>query len=87
MKKQSKRGSAADDDQEIPPTPPEFFKKATMGKYYKEYVSRRGRKPFMAVTLEEDVAAVFQDSDSVNNLLRAVIQNLPRNAGQRKKSA
>ena len=88
MKRQSKTSSAADDDLEIPPTPSDFFKKGTMGKYYREYASRRGHRPAIAVTLEEDVAAVFRDSDSVNDLLRAVIRNLPQaSPAKRRKSA
>jgi hypothetical protein len=88
MKKKSKTGSAVDDELEIPPTPPDFFKRATMGKYYRDYVSRRGHRPVIAVTLEEDVAEVFRDSASVNDLLRAVIRNLPRaSVAKRRKSA
>jgi hypothetical protein len=88
MKKQSKKNSAVDDDLEIPETPPSFFKKAVMGKYYNEYVRQHGRRPVMAVTLEEDVAAVFKDSASVNSVLRAIIKSLPAtNMRKRRKSA
>jgi hypothetical protein len=87
MKKRLKK-NFADDDLEIPETPPEFFKNAVVGKYYNEYVRRHGRRPVKAVTLEEDVAVVFKDSESVNNVLRALIKNFPAgNIRKRRKSA
>jgi hypothetical protein len=76
MKKKSKHDSG--DELDIPETPGSFYKTAVIGKYYNEYVRRRGAKPVVAVVLEEDVAAVFKDSKSVNDVLRAIIQNLPK---------
>ena len=87
MKKKSEENlSVKDDDLAIPPTPQGFFKKGVMGKYYREYIREHGRKPVRAVTLEEDVAAVFKDSESVNNVLRAIIVSMPV-VKKRKKSA
>jgi hypothetical protein len=87
MKKKSNESYAASDNGlEIAPTPPEFFKSATMGRHYKEY--SQGASLVRLVTLEEDVAAVFKDSKSVNGVLRAIIKNLPQtNVKKRKKSA
>jgi hypothetical protein len=88
MKSKSKEDSVAnDDDLDIPPTPPDFFKNAVMGKYYHEYVRRHGRKPVRAVTLEEDVAAVFRDSESVNNVLRAIILSMSGTKKRKKRKA
>jgi hypothetical protein len=44
-----------------------------------------GARP-VAVTLADDVAAVFKDSTSVNNVLRAIILSMP-GAKKRRKSA
>ena len=87
MKRKSNGSSAVnDDDLDIPATPPEFFKTAQMGRHYKEY--SRGTNTVRLVTLEQDVAAVFKDSKSVNGILRAIIKSMPQtNAGRRKKSA
>lgn len=75
MNKKSSHDS--DDDLNIPQTPASFFKTAVVGKYYKEYAGRHGEKSIAAVILEDDVAAVFKDSKSVNDVLRAIIRNLP----------
>ncbi|MBI4460050.1 MAG: hypothetical protein HY648_08340 [Acidobacteria bacterium] len=49
---------------------PEYdFKDAVRGKYYERY--RQGTN---VVLLEPDVAAVFHDSDSVNQALRVLIK-------------
>jgi len=58
---------------------PEYdFRGGVRGKYYKEYV-----KGTNVVLLEPDVAAVFHDSESVNQALRVLI----RAAGQVQPSA
>lgn len=87
MKKKSGKGSTkVSDDLDVPPTPPVFFKKAVMGKYFKQYT--QGRRFVRAVSLEQDVAAVFKDSNSVNKVLRAIIKSLPQgNLRKRRKSA
>ena len=57
MKKKSAAGRAAKrDDLDIPETPPEFFRTATMGKYHADY--SRGGKTVRAITLDDDVASV-----------------------------
>ncbi len=87
MKKKSNKGSEKPSENlDVAPTPPGFFGKAVMGKYHGQYV--QGRKVVRAVNLEEDVAAVFKDSNSVNKVLRAIITSLPQgNSRKRKKSA
>jgi hypothetical protein len=86
MKRKSNQGSAAsDDDLEIAPTPPEFFKSAAMGRHYKEY--SHGANTVRLVTLAEDVAAVFKDSKSVNGVLRAIIRSMPQTSAKRRKKS
>ncbi len=76
MKKKSKTAQAV--DPENPPLPPEFFKRATMGRMHV--------KPTTRVELDPDVAKVFSTSQAVNSVLRGVIQGLSTGK-KRKKSA
>jgi hypothetical protein len=64
----------------------EQMRRGVMGKYAR--ASRNDRRPITAVALEEDVAAVFKDSKSVNDVLRAIIKSLPHdNVRKRRRSA
>jgi hypothetical protein len=86
MKRKSRKDSVPAGDLEIPETPAGFFKHGVMGKYYHEY-RRGGHRPVCTVTLEDDVAAVFPDSQSVNSVLRATIHSVPDLRARRRKSA
>ena len=83
MKRKS-AGASAESDVEIGPTPPEFFKKAVVGKYHKEYA--HGQRVVRVVTLEADVAREFATAREVNMALRLVqkMRRLDKAARQRK---
>jgi hypothetical protein len=82
MKKKSERDSAAasDPDLEILRLTRAEMRKGIMGKYA---VGRASR----FVGLDPDVARVFRDSESVNKVLRAIIEMVPVREKRRGKSA
>jgi hypothetical protein len=51
------------------------FKRLERGRYYE-----RVKASSNVVVLDPDVASVFRSSESVNSLLRSVIEALPKNA-------
>ena len=79
MKKKSDNDSRDDADLDIPPVTREEMRRGVMGKY-----AREGGGAHRFVELEPDVAKVFRDSDSVNEVLRAIIKHMP---ARQKKSA
>lgn len=85
--KTSRAGKSAHDDYDLPPEVA-FGKARFIGfglKSLEKYVAEKGKKP-TAVQLDPDVARVFGTSESVNTMLRSIIQGLA-SAGKRKKSA
>jgi hypothetical protein len=82
MKKKSENASAAvgDADLEIPRMTRAEMRKGIMGKYP---VGRASR----FVGLDPDVARVFRNSESVNKVLRAIIEMVPVREKRRRKSA
>jgi hypothetical protein len=76
-----RKNDVFDDELEIPPTPPGFFRSGVMGKYY------RGPK-VRVVMLDADVAKEFPDGRAVNEALRTLreIRRL-MTPDKRKKSA
>jgi hypothetical protein len=55
------------------------FSSGTRGKYAKRYAEGTN-----VVVLDQDVAAVFPDSQSVNDALRALVQIVRRNGSKQK---
>jgi hypothetical protein len=84
--KKNFNGGSKKDELDIAPYTREQLRRGVMGKYSRP--SRNGRGLVTEVALEEDVAAVFKDSKSVNDVLRAIIKSLPpENVRKRRKSA
>lgn len=79
----SKRRSPHD-DYELPPRL-DFSKLKFIG-FGADALERRASRQRTTITLDSDVARVFASSESVNTVLRGIIQSLLA-AGKRKKSA
>ncbi|MEM8503468.1 MAG: hypothetical protein AAF716_09990 [Cyanobacteria bacterium P01_D01_bin.1] len=50
------------------------YKKAKLNRF-----ADKGNQPLKVVVLDEDVAQVFTTPDSVNKMLRALIESMPQN--------
>lgn len=86
MKKRS--NAEVDDDMDIPPTPPVFFKRATMGKYYARLMHKCN-----VVRIAPDLTSAFPNEQTVNQALRellkmrATLDSITSDKVKRKKSA
>ena len=90
MKTKSKTASA--NDAENLPLSKDFFKRAQLGTMHVkpprvEANRKQAERSKHMVGLDPEVAKVFKDSDSVNNVLRAIIGNLPQTEKKPRKSA
>jgi hypothetical protein len=69
MKRKSKRDSEADDDLEISETPPEFFRRGVMGKYYADVMMRSN-----VIRIAPDLCDAFPNEKAVNQALRMILR-------------
>ena len=69
MKKHAGERHAADDDLEIPPLGPDFFKKGVMGKYYGKVMAKSN-----VVRIAPDLSEAFPNEAAVNQALRELLK-------------